>query len=473
MLKIPHNELIFLNHKNSKSKIFHRTTIKLKHDTVSGNLGGFVSSSALGWSSPMVEKLKGLDDNPIGRKLDATELSLLASLSILGSVVACILVSILGSRFGRKTLFASQGAIVAVFYLVMAWVECVWLLLISRFLVGVGVGCLLIVTSMYLGEIAEAKNRGMIGTSMTTAMNAGMLFSLAAGSYLPYFYFHLSLAVISVLYTIMAFVFAQESPYYTIKYDRNETRNTLKKLRGDKDFEETLNDMEKSVNNVSKVSFMEIVSNKASVKTILIGMGAFTFMQLTGVSIFVSYTESILKDAGDPHPKQGPIIINIVQFIISLLVPLIADRFPRKILLILSHAGITLSLIPLGIYFNLKLDDYDGIDKLSWLPLTCLILISSFYSFGVAPVLMTLLGELFAAKTKNVIVSFLTAYNLGVSFLITLLYKSLQDAIHDDNLVWIFAASGLVAIVFVKFFMIETRGKSLQEIQDELDTRYN
>lgn len=439
----------------------------------SGNIGSFVAATTIGWSSPMVEKLQGLEDNPLGRRISESETSLLASLSILGSVMSCIIISIFGSKFGRKTFLVSQGVIVLFSYLLMAWVTSVWLLYLYRFVSGIGVGCILTVMLIYFGELAEAKNRGMIGTSVTAAMNAGVLFSYTAGSYLNFFDFHIALAAISAIFTIIFFMFAPESPYFTIKYDKTKAKDVLAKLREEKNLDKSLNEIEESILHHHKVPFMEIFKSKASIKTFIIGIGGFTFRQLTGESIFVSYAQTFLKEAGDRSPEKGPILITIIQLFVSLLVPLLADRFSRKSLLVVSHAGITLCLIPLGVYFHLKESNCDGIENVSWLPLICLILLSSFFNIGIAPVMMTLMGELFPLKTKNVIVSFLTAYNLATSFLITLMYKNIKDAIHEDNLVWILAACGCGAVVFVKCFMVETRGKTLQEIQDELETRYN
>ncbi|XP_044761402.1 facilitated trehalose transporter Tret1-like [Coccinella septempunctata] len=435
--------------------------------------GAFVSATVMGWSSPMLERLKKLDDNPLGRVITRGENSWLASLSILGSCIGCIVVGMFTSKLGRKTLLVLNGIIVFTFFLVMVWAESVWLLYVCRLMTGFGVGGIFSVLPMYFGEMAEAKNRGMISTSMVVFLNGGMLFSFAAGPYFTYFSFHITLAALAGIFTLMFFIFAPESPYYLIRTDRSKAKSVLKKLRGEEKLDETLDKMEESLRNHSEVSFMEVFKSRASVKTLIIGIGGFTFTQFTGSSIFMSYSETILKEAGGAiPPEEGPIIINVIQFVTSLVVTIFADKFPRKYLLAVSHAGIALSQIPLGTYFHLKFNDYD-LSSVSWLPLICMIAFSVLFSVGVGPVLMTFMGEIFPPKIKSVVVSWLIAYNLGSSFLITLLYNSLEDAIGIDYLLWISAVFGFAAVIFVWLCMIETKGKTLQEIQDELNARYN
>jgi len=432
--------------------------------------GAFLGSTVMGWSSPMLEKLKELDDNPLGRKITKTENSWLASLPILSSGIGCLLLSIVGNKLGRKTILLSGGVIVLTFYLVMTWAQAVWLLIMGRFMTGLGVGLILSTLPLFFGEMAEAKNRGLISTFLVIFMNGGMLFTSIAGPYFSFFSFHITLACLAAFFTVSFFFFGTETPYYAIRSDRSKAENILRRIRGDQNFDETLNQMEESLHNSSKASFIEILNSRASRKTLLIGVGGFTFYLFTGNSIIISYSQTILKEAGVGFPPEnGPIIINVIQFITSLILSSVADRFPRKFLLAISHAGISLSQIPLGIYFHLKYNDYD-LDSISWLPLICMVTFSVMFSIGVGPILMTFLGELFPPKTKSVVVPWLIAYNLSTSFLITFLYNDLEDSLGKANLLFISAAFGFAAVIFVRFCMIETKGKTLQEIQDELNS---
>ncbi|XP_045483823.1 facilitated trehalose transporter Tret1-like [Harmonia axyridis] len=436
--------------------------------------GAFLAATVVGWSSPMMEKLKELDDNPLERKITSSESSWLSSLAILGSSVGCITVSMLGNKFGRKTVLISGGVAVLISYLTMTWTKTVYQLLIGRLFTGFGVGVIFSTLPIYFGEMAEAKNRGIISTSIVIFMNGGMIYSSIAGAYFSYLWFHLTLVAFSAIYTILLFIYGTETPYYMIRSDRSKAERILMKLRGYGQYDETLDQMEESLHTASKVSFMEILNSKSTIKTLIIGIGGITFAQLTGTSIMVAYTQTILKDAGvSIAPEDGPIILSIIQFVTSIIVCVVADKFPRKFLLAISHAGISFSQIPLGVYFNLKNSNYEGIEKISWLPLICMIIYAVMYCIGVGPILMTFLGELFAPKVKNAVVSWLIAYNLLGNFLMTFLYNDLESAMGKDYLLWISSACGFVAVVFVMLVMVETKGKTLQEIQDELNHRYN
>ncbi|KAK9884898.1 hypothetical protein WA026_009137 [Henosepilachna vigintioctopunctata] len=145
----------------------------------------------------------------------------------------------------------------------------------------------------------------------------------------------------------------------------------------------------------------------------------------------------------------------------------IADNFHRKFLLTISHLGVSLTTIVLGIYFFLK-DRGNDVSSISILPLICLMLYVSIYNVGIGPVLLTFLGELFPPRVKGLAVSCLVVYNWGTSFLVTLSFNKMSELMGLGPLLWMFATTGIIAVFFIRFCMIETKGKTFQEIQDEL-----
>ncbi|XP_044762074.1 facilitated trehalose transporter Tret1-like [Coccinella septempunctata] len=433
-------------------------------------LSFMVASFAVTWSSPMLVKLNGTDDNPLGYVISKTENSFLASTNILGAVIGSVGFGLLDHTFGRKTLLLVLGLPSLIFYSVMAWCKVMWLLMVSRFVIGLSLGGIFTILPMYCGEVADAKNRGILSASMTVFVNIGMLVPYAVGPFIPYFWFHIVLATISGIYIVLFYFFAPESPYHLIKTDEDAARNVLLKLRNKEDVPQIIEEMRLSLKQTTDVSIMEILRSRGLRKTLIIGLGGFTFSQLTGTVIVATYSQTIFEESGTGISSDiCPILVAVAQLIMTVFVSAIVDRYPRKFLLTLSHLLVSLVQIPFGAYFFLKKHDYD-VDSINWLPLVCLIVYVCVYNIGVGPILMTFLGELFPPKVKGLAIACMTSYNWTGSFLLTTFFNTLNDAIGIGILFWIFSVSGFLATIFIKFFMIETKGKTLEEIQEEINT---
>lgn len=132
------------------------------------NLSAFVVGITLGWTSPIGPKLKAADtsDSPLSRPITATEDAWISSLIAVGALVAPFVAGPLADRIGRKwTLLSSSVFFVLAFLLNMVAGE-VWILFASRIIQGFGVGFVMTVQPMYVGEIATDNVRGATGSLM-------------------------------------------------------------------------------------------------------------------------------------------------------------------------------------------------------------------------------------------------------------------------------------------------------------------
>ncbi|XP_045473457.1 facilitated trehalose transporter Tret1-like [Harmonia axyridis] len=433
-------------------------------------LSFLIASTALTWPSPMLIKLNGTDDNPLGYKISKTENSFLASLPTVGAITGSVISGFLASKFGRKTLLLIHAIPFLVCNLVMAWSKVIWLMFASRTIIGIGLGGIFTILPMYCGELAHSSNRGILSASTTVFMNIGMLIPYSLGPYIPFFWFHIVLAVIPAIFIVAFYLVAPESPYYLIKNDESAAEAVLMKIRDKASVPDLMTEMKENSKQTNDASIIDILKSRALRRAMIMGFGGFTFMCLTGTVIVASYSETIFKEAGgNISPEICPIIIGVAQLLMTVFVSAITDRYPRKFLLTLSHILVSLVQIPFGTYFFLKQNGYD-VESISWLPLVCLITYVCVYNIGVGPILLTLLGELFPPKVKGPAVSCLVSTNWVLAFLMTSLFNTLNDLIGIGILFWIFSACGFAAAIFVKIFMVETKGKTLEEIQDELSS---
>lgn len=142
----------------------------------------------------------------------------------------------------------------------------------------------------------------------------------------------------------------------------------------------------------------------------------------------------------------------------------LVDKLGRKALLLISIIGITLMLTALGIYFYMQNNEVD-VSKLSWLPLTALCIFLITYSLGYGPLAWLLISEVYS-KEYNAIASPISgAFNWMLSFAITSTFGILSRSIGIGPAFWIYAGLSLVGVFFTQFIVIETKAKSMVEIQ--------
>lgn len=195
-------------------------------------------------------------------------------------------------------------------------------------------------------------------------------------------------------------------------------------------------------------------------KSFFIIICMFFFMQLSGINVVLFYAPSIFMEAGvELNPM---IIIYLIQLLTVLATMFVVDRFGRKILLISSLSMTMIGLIGNGTFF---LVGYDGIE---WILLFFLIIFIIGFSLGISSIPFVLFGELFTLDSKRIIAPTALTLNFAFSYFVALIFTLLANWIRVEFIFYLFAFICMLGLIFVQFFVPETKGKSLLEIQLDL-----
>lgn len=126
-------------------------------------------------------------------------------------------------------------------------------------------------------------------------------------------------------------------------------------------------------------------------------------------------------------------------------------------------------LVALGVYFFLLKQESEAIDSLGWLPLTSLCIFLVAFSIGYGPIPWLMLSEIYS-KDYNAIASPISgAFNWLLAFAITATFGYITDWIGIGPTFWIFGGLSFLGIIFSLFVVIETKAKSMSEIQRTLE----
>ncbi|XP_012234490.1 facilitated trehalose transporter Tret1 [Linepithema humile] len=424
--------------------------------------------TALAWTSPVLPQLYEVDS---WLYITEEEGSWVGSLLALGAMLGALVSGPMADKLGRKKSLLSLAVPFLLSWVIIIFSSKLWLIYVARFIVGSGVGAACVIVPTYISEIAEISSRGTLGAMFQLFLTVGILLAFVFGAVLSYTVFAIICALVEVGF-LAAFIWMPESPVWLINERRKpEATSALTVFRGESyDPSEELAQMQRETEQAAarKSSIFDLVRTRASRMALLASFGGMFFQQMSGINAVIFYTTPIFKASGSAMPAEvASIVVALVQTVMSGVAALIVDRAGRKPLLMFSSSVMAISLVALGYYFNLKANESD-VSNLGWLPLTSLTLFIISFSVGMGPIPWMLMGELFPTETKAIASGLAVMLNWLLVFLVTKTFPAMKEGLGPDVTFWIFAAIMVAATAFTYFFIPETKGKSSQEILEEL-----
>lgn len=152
----------------------------------------------------------------------------------------------------------------------------------------------------------------------------------------------------------------------------------------------------------------------------------------------------------------------------------LAGWFGRRVLMLVSSLGVALSLTAVGIYFflqdSIKISP-DSLALISPLPLVGILGFNILYAVGIGNLPYIMQAELFPINVKTVASSAATMFACVLIFVVAKCYQSIKDNFGHYTVFWSFASIAYLGVFFVYFLVPETKGKTLEEVQDRMQER--
>lgn len=133
-------------------------------------------------------------------------------------------------------------------------------------------------------------------------------------------------------------------------------------------------------------------------------------------------------------------------------------------LLYISGLSMIVTLTTLGTFFHFKNQGAD-VSEYGWLPLASLVTYVIGFSLGFGPIPWLMMGEILPANVRGSAASLTTAFNWTCTFLVTKTFNDIIAYLGTHGAFWMFGGICFVSFFFVLFFVPETRGKSLEDIE--------
>lgn len=380
----------------------------------------------------------------------------------LGAIVGCLIAGSVSDRYGRKPGLLIAAAIFAVSSLAMAFSSTRDLFIAARFCAGIGVGMASMLSPMYIAEISPAHIRGrMVAINQLTIVLGILITNLINYTLRDYgedawrWMFGLGF-IPSALFFIGA-LWLPESPRWLLKAGKGAQANAVLSKIGDTGFvNESVNHIKQSLTGITKTKYADIFK-KGVLPAVLVGIGLAVFQQLCGINTVFNYAPKIFESIGASQDDQllQTVFIGGVNLVFTILAMLLVDRLGRKPLMLIGAGG--LAVLYVIIVFLLGAHSH----YVSWFLLASI----GIYAMSLAPVTWVLISEIFPNKVRGeatavAVISLWAAYFILV-FTFPVLFERLQE-----KSFYIYAAVCVVGFFFVWTKVKETKGKTLEELEN-------
>lgn len=206
-------------------------------------------------------------------------------------------------------------------------------------------------------------------------------------------------------------------------------------------------------------------------KLMFVGFGIAIVQQVTGVNTIMYYGTQILTDAG--FSADSALTANIANGVISVLATFVGiwllGRVARRPMLMTGQVGTTVALLLIGV-FSLVLPEGDG---RAFAVLAMTVTFLAFQQGAISPVTWLMLSEIFPMRMRGFGMGVAAVVLWLTNFVIGLVFPSLVAGIGISNTFFLFVAAGILSLTFVRLYVPETKGRTLETLEAELRARFS
>ena len=397
---------------------------------------------------------------------------ILVSSVLIGAVIGAATNGILADIFGRKKIIMATAIIFIVGSVLCALAPNIIVLIISRILVGLAVGIVNFVVPLYLSEVSPKHLRGTLVSLYQWAITAGILFSYMINSAFAQAVFNwrwmLFAGVFPGTILLVGMMFLGDTPRWLLSKNReDEARKVLQKIEPDVDLDEEVNHIKATLNQESDdTKSKKIVLKKWMIMPAIVGLGIMFAQICTGINTIIYYAPTIFKIAGfdsNLNAIYATTGIGVVNFLMTIVAIYFTDRLGRKPLLYIGLTGVMLSLLSLGCAFQ-----FEAVlgANLKWVAVGSLVTYIICFAMSLGPVGWIIVSEVFPLKIRGWAMSMCTVANFAFNFFVVSSFPIMINRVGGAITFWMFAAVSFLCILFVYVFVPETKGISLEQIEE-------
>jgi sugar porter (SP) family MFS transporter len=393
---------------------------------------------------------------------------------LLGAMIGAACAGRLADRLGRRRLIIIAAVVFTGGALLAAFAPSVSVLIAARFIIGLAVGSAALVVPLYLAEIAPAEVRGAITSLNQLMIVGGILAAFIVNAILASsgnWRLMLGLAAVPSAVLLVGMFFMPETPRFLVHAGEEDTaRDVLEDLPGDERPQERIEEIHEVDRAEEDTGLAALLRAKWVRPALLVAAGLAVFQQLVGINTIIYYAPTTLTNVG--FGKTSAIYANLIIGVINVALTFVAvrliDRVGRKPLLFAGVAGMAGSLLVLGIGLSVLATPHHPGDPAAILTLVCLATFIASFAATWGPVVWVMIPEVLPLSVRGTAMGVAVFGNWAANFAVAQTFPPLLSGVGPGPVFLGYAALGICAGLFVKVFVTETKGRSLEEIEADL-----
>ena len=403
--------------------------------------------------------------------LSANMQGVATSAVLVGATLGAAFAGSLSDRFGRKWVIVVVALLFVVGALGSAAAPTLTVLLAARAVVGVAIGVASMLTPLYLAEMAPKERRGAIVSLNQFCITFGILVSYLVDYALTGvkgdWRWMLGAGAVPGLVLFLGMLVLPESPRWLAGKGRvDEARVALRRMRPG-DVEAELSELQQDTLKNKGGTPWSAFLNRAARRPLIIGVSLAVFQQVTGINTVIYYAPSIFQSAGMSSTSVSILAtagVGLVNVIMTVVAMNLLDRAGRRALLLWGLGGMIAMLVVLALAFTIGTKG-----AVAFITVAAVAVYVGFFAIGLGPVFWLLISEIFPLAVRGRGMSIATVANWGSNFVVTLVFPGVVAALGTAAAFAIFAVLSVGAFIYTYFQVPETNGKSLEEIEAQLD----
>ena len=408
------------------------------------------------------------------------------SCALVGCLAGALLSGAWSDRYGRKRMLLLAALLFTVSAVGTGVADRFGWFVVARIVGGLGIGIASNVSPVYIAEVTPARLRGrfvsinqlttVLGILLAQVVNwrIGEHFTGAAGGALTpesvewaWRWMLWAAAVPALVFLVLA-LFVPESPRWSALRGRTEAaRRVLTRIGGERYAAETLASLSQLSGGAGSAGGAGWRALKAPGLggVLLVGIVLAVFQQWCGLNVVFNYAHEVFSAAGY---AVSDILMNIVvtgvtNVVFTFVAIRTVDRWGRRALMLFGSASLAVIYAVLGACY------WAGVSGVFMLALVVLAI--ACYAMSLAPVTWVVLSEIFPARVRGVAMAVSTFFLWAASFVLTYTFPSLNEAVGAAGAFWLYGAICVAGFLFILGRLPETKGKTLEELEQELTRR--
>ncbi|CAL4929603.1 unnamed protein product [Urochloa decumbens] len=434
-------------------------------------------------------------------KITDTQIEILAGIINIYSLVGSLAAGRTSDWIGRRYTMVLAAAIFFAGALIMGLAPSYAVLMVGRFVAGVGVGYALMIAPVYTAEVSPTSARGLLTSFPEVFINTGVLLGYVSNYAFHGLPVHLSWRVMFLVgavppvFLALGVLAMPESPRWLVMQGRiADARRVLAKTSdspaeaearladiksaigipegvGDGDNDDVVIVTRKNKGTHGEGVWRDLLLRPTpAVRRILIAcLGLQFFQQASGIDSVVLYSPRVFQKAGlqsDNNSLGATMAVGACKTLFILVATFFLDRVGRRPLLLTSAGGMVVSLVTLASALHAIDRVPEGhATPLAGVSIAAVLAFVASFSIGMGPIAWVYSSEIFPLRLRAQGCAMGTAMNRIMSGTITMSFISLYKAITLAGSFYLYSGIAAAGWVFMFFFLPETRGRSLEDTE--------